>query len=77
MDGVQVAHGDDLFLKEGDEIKVEINLITSKLVFTNKRRSVTCRPGQHYGNKNLYLFTSLSTNNCCVSWHSDDGPVWN
>lgn len=73
MDGVQVAYGPELFLYQGDEVKMELNMETSELTFTNARKSHTVKVSSHYAKKQLYLFTSLSCHDSCVSWHSTDG----
>jgi len=73
MDGFQVAYGQDLFLNQGDEVKLELNMETSELTFTNKKKSVTVKVSSLYAKKQLFLFSSLSSNDSCVSWHSTDG----
>ena len=77
MDGVQIAYGEDLFLSEGDEVKMELNMSTSELTFINKRKSVTLRVNASYDQKKLFLFTSLCAQDSCISWHSSDSNVWN
>ena len=76
MDGVQVAYGQDLYLSQGDEVKMELNMETSELTFINKKKSVTVKVSSYYAKKQLFLFTSLSSHDSCVSWHSADGEVW-
>jgi len=52
---------------------LELNMETSELTFTNKKKSVTVKVSSLYAKKQLFLFSSLSSNDSCVSWHSTDG----
>ena len=55
---------------------MELNLDSHEIVWDIGSKKIFVSMGNRYLHKNLYLFVSLSSEECCVAWKATDRSVW-